>query len=187
MGACARCKRKNLRCSSCDGLASLGCRYLCRAASRCGLRGTDRNQGGARCRDRGQQYALPRITPQHSTAALFPAPAAAVRSITGAEQQTGSHTAQRSASLLQFQPQPLPLPGRSREHRRAGLPPRGPIAVAMKDLYEVLGVDPGAEADEIKKAYRRQALVWHPGERPPPRPALRWAPCQRRSRCWDVC
>ena len=33
----------------------------------------------------------------------------------------------------------------------------------MKDLYDVLGVDPSAEPDEIKKAYRKQALVWHPG------------------------
>jgi DnaJ-class molecular chaperone len=33
----------------------------------------------------------------------------------------------------------------------------------MKDLYEVLGVDPSAEPDAIKKAYRKQALVWHPG------------------------
>jgi hypothetical protein len=31
-------------------------------------------------------------------------------------------------------------------------------------LYEVLGIERTAEDDVIKKAYRKQALVWHPGE-----------------------
>lgn len=30
------------------------------------------------------------------------------------------------------------------------------------DLYELLEVDPAAEADEIRKAFRKQALKWHP-------------------------
>ena len=30
------------------------------------------------------------------------------------------------------------------------------------DPYSVLGVRPGASADEIKKAYRAEALRWHP-------------------------
>jgi DnaJ family protein A protein 5 len=30
-------------------------------------------------------------------------------------------------------------------------------------LYDVLGIEKTADDSEIKKAYRKQALVWHPG------------------------
>ena len=33
-----------------------------------------------------------------------------------------------------------------------------------KDYYKILGVNKGANDDEIKKAYRKRALVHHPGK-----------------------
>ncbi len=38
--------------------------------------------------------------------------------------------------------------------------------MAKRDYYEVLGVDKGASADDIKRAYRRLAIKYHPDKNP---------------------
>jgi hypothetical protein len=50
----------------------------------------------------------------------------------------------------------------ARRHKEAPPPPPPPPREMGVDYYKVLGVDRGAGDDDLKKAYRKLAMRWHP-------------------------
>jgi hypothetical protein len=50
-------------------------------------------------------------------------------------------------------------PGDSGRRAAAGAPPDGP---SRREAYETLGLDPGADADEVRRAYRTRVKEVHP-------------------------
>ena len=47
--------------------------------------------------------------------------------------------------------------------------------MAKRDYYDVLGVDKGASAEQIKSAYRKQAVKFHPDKSTPFSPSAEFA------------
>jgi len=47
-------------------------------------------------------------------------------------------------------------------------------AMRDPDPYDILGISPGAGEDEVRAAYRRLALRWHPDVNPEPGAAARF-------------
>eukprot|EP00197_Chlamydomonas_leiostraca_P011154 CAMPEP_0202861290 /NCGR_PEP_ID=MMETSP1391-20130828/2745_1 /ASSEMBLY_ACC=CAM_ASM_000867 /TAXON_ID=1034604 /ORGANISM="Chlamydomonas leiostraca, Strain SAG 11-49" /LENGTH=114 /DNA_ID=CAMNT_0049540657 /DNA_START=164 /DNA_END=504 /DNA_ORIENTATION=- len=62
------------------------------------------------------------------------------------------------ACLLLPMLQPVDAQGRRRQ--------QAPKPTPSRDFYKILGVDRGADDATIKKAYRKQALKWHPDRNP---------------------
>ena len=53
-----------------------------------------------------------------------------------------------------------------KNQKEDGVAPRRDWVMSDRDYYEVLGVGKDASADDIKKAYRRMAMKYHPDRNP---------------------
>jgi len=58
-----------------------------------------------------------------------------------------------------------------RAQQRVNAPVAAPPPKPRKPPWEVLGIDPDASADEVKKAYRKLAAQYHPDTVPPGSPS----------------
>lgn len=54
------------------------------------------------------------------------------------------------------------------------------------DYYKILGVDKGASEDDLKKAYRKLAMKWHPDKNPNNKKDAE-AMFKQISEAYDVC
>ena len=54
------------------------------------------------------------------------------------------------------------------EPRQPSDRPQRKMSTSGNSLYKVLGLEKGASAEDIKKAYRKQALKWHPDKNKAP-------------------
>ena len=54
------------------------------------------------------------------------------------------------------------------------------------DYYKILGVDKGAKDDDLKKAYRKLAMKWHPDKNPNNKKDAE-AKFKQISEAYDVC
>lgn len=76
----------------------------------------------------------------------------------GPTQRSRAQSQQRTSARERRRPAPEPQPRRTPPPRRDPVPP----AIEQRSAHELLGVAPGAAADEIRKAYRKALKLCHP-------------------------
>lgn len=56
----------------------------------------------------------------------------------------------------------------------------------MSDLYAVLGIDPSASDQDIRRAYRTNSLRWHPDKNPEPNRAYAEEQFKRIAEAYEI-